>query len=30
MFLFGPIWAGLLAAELTIAYLFLKAEIRHH
>jgi len=30
MMLFGVLWAALLAAELWIAYQFLKAKIRHH
>jgi len=30
MFLFGVLWLAVLAAELTIAYQFLKAKIRHH
>ena len=30
MFLFGVLWIALLAAELIIAYEFLKAQINHH
>ncbi len=30
MFLFGVLWLVLLAAELAIAYEFLKTRIRHH
>jgi hypothetical protein len=30
MFLFGVLWIALLAAELIIAYEFLKAQIKHH
>lgn len=30
MLLFGVLWLALLASELTIAYQFLKANIRHH
>ncbi len=30
MFLFGVLWLALLAAELLIAYEFLKSQIRHH
>ena len=30
MFLFGVLWLALLAAELTIAYQFLKTQIRRH
>jgi hypothetical protein len=30
MVLFGVFWIALLAAELVVAYEFLKARIRHH
>jgi len=30
MFVFGTLWIGLLTAELTIAYHFLKAQVWHH
>jgi hypothetical protein len=30
MVLFGVVWLALLAAELLVAYEFLKAQIRHH
>jgi len=30
MFLFGVLWLALLAAEMTIAYQFLKTQIRRH